>query len=132
MAKIGVGTYKITSWDENAYFEAESGLKLTRAEINQSYEGSMQGESSLQYLMVYRPDGTAGFTGVERFCGTIEGRQGSFVMVHSGKFETGTASSKWCIVNGSGTDELAGIEGSGSYSAEHGGTAEYSVEYRFT
>ena len=50
-------------------------------------------------------------------------------MVHSGKFEAGTATGMWCIVSGSGTDALEGIEGSGSFSAEHGGTAEYEVKF---
>ena len=129
MTRTGSGTFQIKSWDENTYYESESGLKLSRAEITQAYDGTLQGEASLQYLMVHRPDGTSGFTGVERFSGSIGGRQGGFVMVHSGKFESRTAASKWCIVNGSGTDELAGIEGSGSFSAEHGGTAEYTIEY---
>ena len=132
MVKTGTGTFQIKSWDEEAYFESEGGPKLTRAEITQAYEGTMQGESSLQYLMVYRPDGIAGFTGVERFSGSIDGQSGSFVMVHNGKFEAGTASSKWCIVSGSGAGGLEGIEGSGSFSAEHGGIAEYEVEYRLT
>ncbi len=130
MAKTGSGTYQIKSWDENTYHEAESGPKLCRAEIKQAYEGAMQGESSLQYLMVYRPGGTATFTGVENFCGSIEGISGSFVMMHNGKYENGSASSTWCIVNESGTDGLAGIEGSGSFSAEHGGTASYQIEYQ--
>lgn len=129
MAITGKGTFKITSWDENTYFESEGGPKLTRAEITQDYEGTLEGEASLQYLMVYRPDGGVGFTGVERFSGSVGGKPGSFVMVHSGKFEAGTASSKWCIVSGSGTGKLEGMQGSGSFSAEHGGTAEYKVKY---
>lgn len=129
MKNSGAGTFKIQSWDENAYKEAEGETGQSRAEITQVYEGVLQGEASLQYLMVYRPDNTAVFTGVERFSGSIEGRTGSFVMIHNGKFETGTATSKWCIVSGSATGDLEGIEGSGSFSAEHGGTAEYTIEY---
>ena len=130
MAITGIGTFQIKSWDENTYHGSDGGLKLSRAEVTQAYHGALEGEASLQYLMVSRPDGTAGFTGVERFSGSIDGKRGGFVMVHSGTFEAGTASSKWCIVSGSGTDGLEGIEGSGSFSAGHGGTAEYKLEYQ--
>ena len=129
MDMTGTGTFQIKSWDENIYHESDGGPNLARAEITQVYDGAMAGESSLQYLMVHLPDGTAGFTGVEHFSGSIDGKPGGFVMVHSGRFESGTASSKWCIVSDSGTGGLEGIEGSGSFSAEHGGTAEYTVEY---
>lgn len=129
MAVTGTGTFKIKSWDENTYHESDGGQKLSRAEITQTYKGVLEGEASLQYLMVYGPDGTVGFTGVEHFSGSVGGNSGAFVMMHSGKFEAGTASSKWCIVSGSGTGALEGIQGSGSFSAEHGGTAEYSVEF---
>jgi hypothetical protein len=50
----GSGTYQIKSWDEQPYHEEEGETKLCRAEITQAYEGTMAGESSLQYLMVCR------------------------------------------------------------------------------
>lgn len=131
MTETGSGTYKITSWDETPYHESEGGPKLARAEITQVYKGTLEGEACLQFLMVYRPDGTAGFTGVERFSGSIAGKTGSFIMIHSGRYEDATAGSNWCIVSGSGTAGLSGIEGSGNFSAEHGGTAEYTLEYQF-
>ena len=130
MTNTGAGTFKIKSWDENPYHETDGSPRLTRAEISQAYEGTLQGESSLQYFMVYGSDGTAEFTGVERFSGSIDGESGSFVMMHNGKFEKGTASSNWYVVNGSGTGGLAGIEGRASFSAEHGGTASYQFKYR--
>lgn len=130
MTKSGAGTFKIKSWDEIPYHETDGSPRLIRAEISQTYEGTLQGESSLQYLMVYGSESTAEFTGVERFSGSIDGESGSIVMMHNGKFENGTASSTWHIVSGSGTGGLAGIEGSGSFSAEHGGTASYQFKYR--
>jgi hypothetical protein len=128
----GSGTYQIKSWDEQPYHEEEGETKLCRAEITQAYEGTMAGESSLQYLMVYQSGGSAVFTGVERFSGSVDGVAGSFVIIHHGKYEGGTASSSWCIVSGSGTGELSGIKGSGSFLAEHGGTASYQCEYQLT
>lgn len=77
------------------------------------YQGDLQGESRTEYLMVYRADGSASYTGLERIEGTLNGRSGSFVIQGSGVYDPGakTASTDSIIVEGSGTGELASIRG---------------------
>jgi len=65
------------------------------------------------------PDSTAGFVGFERITGTIGGRRGSLVLQHVGTFEDGAATATITIV--SGTDELEGATGSGTFLADPSG-----------
>ena len=78
------------------------------------YEGSLDGESTVDYLMVYCPDGTGVAVGLERFIGSVDGKQGSFTLKHDGTFTPKDVTMHAEIVKGSGTGALAGIQGSRS------------------
>ncbi len=109
--------FKVTGWDEKPYQEFEDGAKLTRAKVTQAYEGALIGEGSVEFLMSHAADGTAVFVGMELVQGTLAGKSGSFVIQHAGTYDSRGARSTWSIAPGSGTGELAGITGAGSYVA---------------
>ena len=71
----------------------------------------------------------AEYVGLVRFNGAVGGKSGSFVMQDTGSFEQGTASSALQIVEHSGTGELKGIKGKGSYQANKEGF-RFEVDYR--
>ena len=110
-------TFKVTGWDEKPYQEFEGGAKLTRAKVSQAYQGVINGEGLVEFLMSYTASGTASFVGMELVKGTVAGKSGSFVIQHVGTYDSGGARSTWSIVPGSGIGELAGITGKGSYIA---------------
>lgn len=110
-------TFKVTSWEEKPYSEFEGGAKLSRATVSQAYQGDLSGEGLVEFLMSHAGDGTASFVGMERVNGSIAGKTGSFVIRHVGTYDRGGARSAWAITPGSGTGELAGITGEGSYVA---------------
>ena len=84
-----------------------------------AYTGDLEGEGTYQLLMVY--DGAdATYTGYERVAGSLDGRSGSFVLRLDGGFEGGAARTGWTVVEGSGTGDLAGLQGEGGYVARHG------------
>lgn len=112
------GTFRGVTWDEAPYSEIEGGPKLTHAHVTNTYEGDVTGESVGAYVMVY-PGEIAIFAGYERITGAIGGRKGSFVLRHDGTWEQGVVRTTWTIVPGSGTGDLAGVVGSGSYTATH-------------
>lgn len=122
-------TFQITGWDEKTYEEIGSGAKLTQAKVTLSYEGAIEGTSSIDYLMSYTVDGTASFVGLERVSGAIDGKSGTFVMQHVGSFSDGVARSAWTIVAGSGTGDLQNLRGNGNYVAGHGEPAQVSFSY---
>jgi hypothetical protein len=67
--------------------------------------------------MAYTASGSASFVGIELVKGTVAGRSGSFVIQHVGTYDSGGARSNWSIAPGSGTGELTGLTGKGSYAA---------------
>ena len=70
-------TIQITDWQEEIYDGESDGVRLSRATVKQRYEGGIQGESTVEHLMIYHADGSADFVGQERIVGSVEGRLGS-------------------------------------------------------
>jgi hypothetical protein len=123
------GTFRYTSWDENAYEELSNGRRLTRASVAQALSGDIEGEGSAEWLMCYRPDKTATFVGLQRLTGRLGDRDGSFVVESHGTFDGELARGRWTIVPGSGTDELRDIQGEGTWEAPHGPEATFELDY---
>ena len=124
-------TFKITGWNEEPFDESEDGSKLTRAHITRSFHGDLTGTGNLMYVMSHLSSGVASFRGYEKVEGSLGGRAGSFVLRHTGSYDGGEARAEYEVVPGSGTGELAGLSGTGSYSAgqaeEHDMTLEYEL-----
>jgi hypothetical protein len=91
MKKTANARFAIKSWDEKPYSEGPDQPKLTRASVTKSFTGDLEGESHVEYLMMYRSDGTATFVGLERVVGQLGGKSGSFVLQRTGVFESGEA-----------------------------------------
>jgi hypothetical protein len=124
-------SFEVKSWDEKPYSEVEGELKLTRAGVTKQFHGDIEGESTLEYLMVYRADGSAAFVGMERVIGRVGGRSGSFVLQHSGTDDGKTTTDNWFVVPGSGTGELSGLRGEGSFISDHSEPFRVTFDYDF-
>ncbi len=129
MSGRATATFEIKGWDEKPYDELEGGPKLTRARVNKAFRGDIEGTSALEYLLVYRQDGTASFVGFERVAGSLQGHPGTFVLEHEGTFEGGMATATCSVVPGSGTGELKGLRGRGSFSVGHAQTYPFSLDF---
>ena len=103
--------------------------KLTRASVTKSFTGDIEGEGSVEYLMMYRADGSASFVGLERIVGRIDGKAGSFVLQRRGAFEGGVASEEYFVVPGSATGDLRGLEGNGSTALGHRTQYSFTLDY---
>ena len=130
-------TYTVKKWEEKPYDEISPEMKMTRASVEYALEGEIKGKASVEYLMFYshfdaqdQHKASAQYVGLVRFNGALGGKSGSFVMQDSGTFDKGTASSALQIVDRSGTGELKGIRGKGSYRANQEGF-RFEVEYSF-
>jgi len=112
--------FAIKNWEEKAFSEGPDLPKLTRATVSKTLTGGLEGEGHVEYLMMYRPDGTATVMGLERVTGRIGDRRGSFVLKRIGEFEGGLAKESYEVVPGSGTGGLKNIRGGGRSSVGHG------------
>jgi hypothetical protein len=131
MRKQAKITFGIKSWDEKTYNEIEGAPKLTRTSVTKSYQGDIEGEGKLEYLTMYRIDGSASFMGLERVTGSVGGRSGSFVLQHTGTFERGVAKVIVSVVPGSGTGDLRGMSGDGGFNVGHQPPYAMTLDYGF-
>ena len=122
-------TFKIAGWDESPFDEPESGPKLTRAHVKRSFDGDLSGTGNLMYVMTHLNSENASFLGYEKVVGELAGRTGSFVLRHAGVYDGGAATSEMEVVQGSGTDELTGLSGTGRFSAGHAEEHDMPFEY---
>lgn len=79
MKSQATGTFAIKSWDEKPHDTLSGDIKLTRATVVQSFTGDIEGDGKVEYLMVYREDGTASFIGLQLVNGRLGDRYGSNV-----------------------------------------------------
>jgi hypothetical protein len=123
------GEFENTSWAEEPFDEREGAGKLTRAAVEQAFRGDLTATATIQWLMAYRPDGTAEFVGIQRMAGTLGDREGTFVLESRGSFDGGVAKGTLSVIAGSGTGDLTGIQGEGTFEAAKGPTGTYTLDY---
>ncbi len=129
MTQTANARFAIKGWDEKPYDDDDDLPKLKRASVTKSYSGDIEGEGHVEYLMMYRGDGSATFVGLERVIGRIAGRTGSFVLQRTGVFEGGEAKEQYSVVAGSGTGELHDLAGEGRSAVGHGMEHPFTLEY---
>ncbi|MBB5855242.1 DUF3224 domain-containing protein [Amycolatopsis umgeniensis] len=129
-----MNTFAVKNWEEAIVSGADGGPRVAHAHATFGYNGLIEGESILDYLLYYAGEGYDGegttAAGFERFEGSVDGRKGSFVIKHDCGFDAKGFSSTFKVVEGSGTGELAGITGSGTTTGVLGEpTMSYTLEY---
>ena len=131
MSSHATASFKIKSWDEKAYDETAGQAKLTRATVAESFYGDLQGEATAEYLMSYRPDGSASYVFQRRLTGRIGGKEGSIVLQGSGVYEAGAAHGTWKVVPGSGSGELSSLRGDGGFFSKDEPSGSATLDYDF-
>lgn len=93
--------------------EAEAGLaNIGRMRLDKQYSGAIAGRSHGQ-MLAFRSatEGSAGYVAIEQVTGSLNGRQGSFVLQHSSLMERGTPRQSITVIPDSGTGQLTGLSG---------------------
>jgi len=122
-------SFQVTGWDEQTYAEHGENGKLTEAKVTQQIEGDLEGSSDVRWLMAYSADDRADFVGIQTVTGSLAGKKGSFVLRSTGTFDGKVAEADVTVVEGSGTDQLAGLTGSGRFTSPMGDTATVTLDY---
>jgi Protein of unknown function (DUF3224) len=124
-AKISVQSSEAKAFDESA------GPALMEVRISETFVGDIDGDSSVRALQVLRDDRSATLVSVQRFCGTLGGRQGTFVLQGSATIENGAINATWIVVPGSGTGDLFGLRGDGGFEGQFGKGSMGWLDYWF-
>jgi len=86
--------------------------KLGRQTIDKQFHGDLNAHSLGEMLAAMTEvKGSAGYVAIERVTGTLQGKQGSFVLMHTGVMDKGTPHLTIQVVPDSATGELVGLKG---------------------
>lgn len=112
-----------------AAYDTSEGSPLGRRSIDKTFRGDLSATSVGEMLAAGTAvKGSAGYVAVERVTGTLGGKAGSFVLMHTGVMNRGTPSLAVAVVPDSGTGELAGLTGTMAIEVADGKHA-YVFEY---
>jgi Protein of unknown function (DUF3224) len=94
-------------WEDTA-----DGVPLGRFSLDKQYHGDLAAISKGEMLTAGSiAKGSAGYVAIERVVGSLQGRQGSFALQHTGTMNRGAPALSINVVPRSGTDQLTGLAG---------------------
>jgi hypothetical protein len=103
---------------------------LGRMTINKQLHGGIEGNSTGQMLTAMsETKGSAGYVAVELVTGKVDGRAGSFSLIHLGLMDRGKPTLTVTVVPDSGTGELVGLTGTFTINITADGKHTYDFEY---
>jgi hypothetical protein len=105
-----VGTFEVKMKPE-PLSEVAGKTALMRMSIDKVFHGQLEGTSQGEFLASGSPDGSGGYVAMEKVTGTLDGKAGSFVLMHSATMTEKVPALTVTVVPGSGTGELVGIAG---------------------
>ncbi len=92
--------------------DPHSPTNLGRMLIDKQYFGDLEATGKGQMLTgMTEVKGSAGYVAMERVTGTLQGRLGSFVLLHSGIMAAGKQQLNISVVPDSGSEQLLGLCG---------------------
>jgi len=110
--------------------EYADGAMLGRMTLDKQFHGALEATGKGQMLTgMGGAKGSAGYVAIERVTGTLNGREGSFILQHTGVMDRGTPRLTITVVPDSGTDGLQGLAGTMTIDVAAGGTHSYDFNY---
>jgi Protein of unknown function (DUF3224) len=127
MSQIAEGAFDVKMVPQSA--DPAGGESIARMLLDKRFHGALDAVSRGQMLaMRTAVEGSAGYVAMEVVTGKLDGRQGSFVLQHSGTMNRGAPTLTLTVVPDSGTGELAGLSGSMAIDIA-GGKHSYRFDY---
>lgn len=122
------GTFTVTRTPADPE-AVEAGLGLSRFTLAKTFGGGLTGTGTGQMLAGGVSTETATYVALERVVGTLDGREGAFLLAHRGDMGPQGFSLSITVVPNSGTGALAGLTGDLALSIT-GGVHHYDLAYR--
>jgi hypothetical protein len=105
MSASGTVSVELTPQDDD-------GFSAGRMLIKKSYAGGLIAGGTGQMISKRTESGAAVYYAIEEVSGSLDGRKGSFTLVHKGYMDGESQALEITILRGSGTGELQSISGS--------------------
>lgn len=133
-AGMATGAFTVAEFTITPYQLLDNGAALNRFHAIDVFHGGIEGTGSVEAQMLTRTDGSSNAVGLIHVTGCVHDRCGSFVIQTVSSSDASSARSSWSVLEGTGTDELAGLTGWGSETAVNDGgswSARYQLHYYF-
>jgi len=104
---------------------------LVEIHLSETFTGDIDGESTVRALQVQHDDRSASMVSVQRFCGKLGGRQGTFVLQGSEIVANGKIEATWFVIPRAGTGDLSGLRGEGGFEGHFGKASHGTLDYWF-
>ncbi len=128
MTKHATGTFEVKLAPQAE--DKGEGSTLGRMSLDKQFHGDLEATSKGEMLTAMTEvKGSAGYVAIERVSGTLQGRKGSFVLLHRGIMRGGGQDLSLTVVPDSGSLELAGLEGKMAIKIVEG---KHSYEFDYT
>lgn len=123
------GRFRVTMTPAECHAQGQESNNIGLMALDKTFEGPLSGASRGDMISAMTPTkGSAGYVAIEQFSGSLEGREGGFIMQHFGMMDGGKDSLRIDIVPDSGTGALQGIRGSCGIRIE-GNVHYYDLHY---
>lgn len=129
MSNRATGTFAVNLTRQDDGAEAPVG----RMTIAKQFQGDLAGTSKGQMLMASSESvqGSAGYVAIEKVTGTLNGRQGTFYLQHTGTMNRGNGELSVTVIPDTGTDQLVGLRGKMNIIIASGAHS-YEFDYELT
>ena len=105
------GTFDVKVIPQGTPDTAE-GIALGRLSLDKQFHGDLEATSKGEMLTSgHESNGSAAYVAIERVIGALNGRRGSFALMHQGTMNKESQKLTVVVVPDSGTGQLAGISG---------------------
>lgn len=125
-----IGTFSVKLTPQAVFHQGTDAMQLGRMAIEKEFAGELSGSSRGEMLSAVTPTpGSAGYVAIEQVQGSLAGRQGSFLLQHSGVMTRGEKTLTLTVVPDSATGELVGLIGTMAIDIVDG-LHHYRFDYR--
>jgi hypothetical protein len=122
--------FEVAGWDPEPLSLGDPGpVTFGRVTMRKTFSGPLTGTSVVAMTSAAVGEAPVGYVALELVSGTLDGRTGSFVLQHTGVVAESTAPPNGVVVPGTGTGELAGLDGTMSIEHDESG-AVLVLDYR--
>lgn len=116
--------FTVDNWEPQSSEEDTPGAQFARVAISKTFTGEVEGTSTVEMLTAVSEVSRA-YVGFERLDVAVQGRKGTFVLHHSAS----DAGMSLTVLTGSGTGELAGINGTAAITQDDAGAHTFTLTY---
>ena len=131
MTQHASGPFEVKVTPQKPDTQIARSANLGRLTIDKRFRGDLEASAKGEMLATQSEvKGSAGYVALERVTGKLQGRSGTFVLLHSATMKRGAPESTVTVVPDSGTGELTGLSGSMRIKVAPDGAHSYEFDFK--